>query len=76
MTTSDWTKVFKQLRVKPEKLKKYKKHNAPKARSCGKVLKKCKLCGSYRGHIDSYGLNMCRKCFRDIATKIGFRKYS
>ena len=76
MTTSDYQKVFKQLENKPAKLEKYKKHNAPKKRSCGKSIKKCSRCGRNGAHISSYGLNLCRQCFRDIATRIGFKKYS
>jgi small subunit ribosomal protein S14 len=76
MTTSSYTKMFKQLKSKPAKLAKYKKHNSPKVRSCGKNLKKCRRCGSKSGHIQRYQLKLCRKCFRDIATSIGFRKYS
>ncbi|MFT4297570.1 MAG: 30S ribosomal protein S14 [Candidatus Woesearchaeota archaeon] len=52
------------------------KHNAPKKRSCGISLKKCIRCGRIRGHVSKYGLNLCRQCFRDIATKIGFKKYN
>lgn len=76
MTVSSHKKVFKQLRVKPFKLKKFLKHNSPKKRSCGISLKKCRRCGRQGGHINKYGLNLCRQCFRDIATKIGFKKYS
>jgi len=76
MTTKSYTKVFKQLKSKPAKLAKVKKHNAPKIRSCGKALSKCRRCGSTRAHIQKYGLKLCRKCFREIATSIGFRKYS
>ena len=76
MTTSDYTKVFKQLEVKPAKLEKYKKHNAPKNRSCGKSKVKCRRCGRNGAHISAYGLNLCRQCFREIATEIGFKKYS
>ena len=76
MTTSDYRKVFKQLKVKPVKLAKYKKHNAPKKRSVGKALHKCRRCGRQGGFIQKYGLNLCRQCFRDIATKIGFKKYN
>jgi len=76
MTVSDWRKVFKQLKVKPAKLRKYIKHNAPKKRSTGITLTRCVRCGRYRGHINKYGLNLCRHCFREIATKIGFKKYS
>jgi len=75
MTTSDHKKVFKQLKAKPTKLKKFLKHNAPKKRSCGKSLKKCRRCGRMGAHIGKYGLDLCRQCFRQIATKIGFKKY-
>ncbi len=30
---------------------------------------------SIAGHVAKYGLNLCRQCFRDIASKIGFKKY-
>jgi small subunit ribosomal protein S14 len=76
MTTSNYKKVFKQLKVKQPKLTKYIKHNAPKKRSCGISLKKCIRCGRIRGHVSKYGLKLCRQCFRDIATKIGFKKYN
>ncbi|MFH0868469.1 MAG: 30S ribosomal protein S14 [Candidatus Woesearchaeota archaeon] len=52
------------------------KHNTPKKRSCGLSLKRCNRCGRIRGHISSYGLCMCRQCFRDIATHLGFKKYN
>lgn len=76
MSYSDFSKGFKQLRVKPHVLKKYIKHNSPKERTCGVSLKKCKRCGRIRGHISKYGLNLCRQCFREIATQIGFKKFS
>ncbi len=76
MTYSDYKKVLAQLKVKPAKHKKFIKHNAPKERSCGRNLKKCKRCGTYRGAISKYGLNLCRKCFREVAPKLGFKKYN
>ena len=76
MTTSDYKKVFKQLKAKPVILEKYKRLNSPKDRSCGRANKKCQRCGRMGGHIDKYGLNLCRQCFREIAQKIGFEKYS
>lgn len=76
MTASDWRKAIPQLKGKPAKLAKYKKHNAPKKRTCGEALRKCKRCGRTGGHISKYGLHLCRQCFREIATKIGFKKYS
>lgn len=76
MTTSDFRKVFTQLDNKPIKLKKFMKHNAPKKRTCGKALKKCTRCGNSRGFIGKYGLDVCRRCFREIARNLGFKKYS
>ena len=76
MTTSDYKKVFKQLKAKPAKLKKFLKFNAPKKRSCGISLRKCVRCGRTRAHISKYGLHLCRQCYRDIAIKIGFKKFS
>lgn len=76
MSYSDYKKEFKQLKAKPAKLKKYIKHNSPKERTCGISLKRCQRCGRIRGHISKYGLNLCRQCFREIASEIGFKKFS
>jgi ribosomal protein S14 len=76
MSYSNYNKTFKQLEVKPTKLAKYKKHNSPKKRTCGKAKSTCRLTGTHRGVIRKYGLNICRQAFREVATKIGFKKYS
>ena len=76
MTASDWQKVFKQLNSKPEVKAKFLKHCKPKDRKIGIAAKKCERCGRFGAHIKSYGLNLCRHCFREIATEIGFQKYS
>jgi small subunit ribosomal protein S14 len=76
MSYSDFRKVFKQLKAKPVKLQKYIKHNSPKPRKYGIATKKCKRCGRPRAHISKYGLNVCRGCFREIATSLKFKKYS
>ncbi len=76
MTYSDYRKVFKQLKVKPVKLQKYIKHNTPKPRKYGKSTKKCGRCGRPGGYISKYGLDLCRTCFREIASSLGFKKYS
>ncbi len=76
MTASDWGKVLKQLRSKPVKLAKFLKHNKPKTRKTGISVKKCERCGRFGAHIKSYGLNLCRHCFREMAVEIGFKKYS
>jgi small subunit ribosomal protein S14 len=41
----------------------------------GKGKRKCRLCGNSRGMVRSYGLGVCRRCFRDVGERIGFRKY-
>lgn len=76
MTISDWKKMFKQLKGKTVKMKKYLKHNSPKERSVGRTKKRCERCGRYDGHISKYGLNYCRCCFREVAVNIGFKKFS
>lgn len=75
MTTSDHKKLFAQLKNKPVKLKKYLKHNAPKKRTTGDMLKKCSRCGRTGAHISKYGLHLCRQCFRESAKKLGFKKF-
>lgn len=57
------------------KKKRVEKHNSSKKRKFGQSLKKCVICGSTRGHINRYGLHVCRRCFREIAEELGFRKY-
>ena len=75
MSYSNYKKAFKQLKAKPIKLAKYIKNNAPKTRKCGFSNKVCRRCGTPRGHIGKYGLSLCRCCFREVATKLGFKKY-
>jgi len=76
MTYSSHEKMFKQLKAKPFKFKKFLKHNVPKKKKTGVAQRRCVRCGRIRAHIRTYGLNLCRQCFREIATKIGFKKYS
>jgi small subunit ribosomal protein S29e len=35
----------------------------------------CRICGNARGIIHRYGLNVCRRCFREQAASMGFGKY-
>ncbi|MCA9487664.1 MAG: 30S ribosomal protein S14 [Nanoarchaeota archaeon] len=76
MTASDWKKVFKQLDSKPEVKEKFIKHCKPKDRKIGISAKKCERCGRFGAHIKTYGINLCRHCFREVAEEIGFKKYS
>jgi len=41
----------------------------------GKGKRKCRFCGNARGMIRSFGLTTCRRCFREVGERIGFRKY-
>ncbi len=41
----------------------------------GKGTRKCRRCGTHRAIIRKYGLNICRRCIREIANDLGFRKY-
>ena len=76
MTASDWRKILKQLEAKPAIKNRFLKHNKPKDRKFGIAKNVCGRCGRCGGHINSYGLNLCRQCFREIAEEIGFKKYS
>lgn len=75
MTVSSYKKMLKQLESKPVIKKRYLKHNRPKKRTFGKGIKQCEECGNTRGYIAKYGINMCRKCFRENAGKLGFKKF-
>ena len=68
--------MFKQLDAKPAVKAKYIKHCKPKDRKTGIAVRKCERCQRFGAHIKSYGLNLCRQCFREIAIEIGFQKYS
>ncbi len=41
----------------------------------GKGTRWCKRCGSFTGLIQAYNLMLCRQCFREVADKLGFKKY-
>ncbi|PIT84395.1 30S ribosomal protein S14 [Candidatus Micrarchaeota archaeon CG10_big_fil_rev_8_21_14_0_10_45_29] len=41
----------------------------------GKGKRKCRITGNAKGIIRSYGLQLSRRVFREIAENIGFRKY-
>lgn len=44
-------------------------------RKYGRGSKKCTRCGSMKGIIRKYNLMYCRRCFREVAPSIGFKKY-
>ncbi|NIA04132.1 MAG: 30S ribosomal protein S14 [Nitrospiraceae bacterium] len=76
MTASSYKKALNQLKNKSAKKIKYLKHNEPKPRKYGIDAHKCSICGRTGAHISAYGLHLCRQCFRENATKLGFQKYS
>ncbi|MCD6549673.1 30S ribosomal protein S14 [Candidatus Micrarchaeota archaeon] len=41
----------------------------------GKGEYRCRICGTTRSVITAHGLMICRRCFREVASKIGYRKY-
>ncbi|TFF98114.1 MAG: 30S ribosomal protein S14 [Promethearchaeota archaeon] len=45
-------------------------------RKFGKGSVVCRRCGTHKGVIRRYGLNLCRRCFRETASKLGFKKFS
>jgi small subunit ribosomal protein S14 len=44
-------------------------------RKYGKGSRKCVRCGSMDGIVRKYNLMYCRRCFREVAPQIGFKKY-
>ena len=50
-------------------------HNThPKQHSAG--ARHCRVCSNTHGIIRKYGLDLCRRCFREYAADIGFIKYA
>ena len=41
----------------------------------GKGKRLCRNCGNSRSQIRKYGIRVCRRCFREMAENLGFRKY-
>lgn len=75
MTAKNWNKVFNQVKNKKTKLARVKKFNKPAEKKTGRGRNKCKNCGRRGAHIRKYGLHVCRQCFRELAPKMGFKKY-
>ncbi|MGP3666979.1 MAG: 30S ribosomal protein S14 [Candidatus Bathyarchaeota archaeon] len=51
------------------------KFKPKKERKYGKGSRPCVRCGSYGPIIRRLKLNLCRQCFREVAPKLGFKKY-
>ncbi|MCX6642941.1 MAG: 30S ribosomal protein S14, partial [Candidatus Bathyarchaeota archaeon] len=43
-----------------------------KKRTTGAGTRRCIRCGNHNGLIRRYGLNICRRCFRETAASLGF----
>ncbi|KAJ5482936.1 hypothetical protein N7539_006382 [Penicillium diatomitis] len=43
-------------------------------RKYGKGSRECRVCTHRAGLIRKYGMNICRQCFREKSTDIGFNK--
>lgn len=74
MTIKSYKKLLKQINHKKAKRERFIKHSKPKERSHGIGKRKCSRCGRFGAHVNRYGLNLCRQCFRDQAKKLGFKK--
>ena len=40
-----------------------------------KQKRKCRMCGTRQAVIRKYNLLVCRRCFKEIAEKLGFKKF-
>lgn len=40
-----------------------------------KTKRRCRVCGTRQAVIRKYNLKVCRRCFKEIADKIGFKKF-
>ncbi|MEK6902643.1 MAG: 30S ribosomal protein S14 [archaeon] len=36
----------------------------------------CLNCKNNKGMVHKYGINLCRRCFKEFAPMMGFKKYS
>ncbi|PIN92540.1 30S ribosomal protein S14 [Candidatus Pacearchaeota archaeon CG_4_9_14_3_um_filter_31_7] len=68
--------MLKQIDNKPQIKQRFLKYCKPKDRKAGIAAFKCERCGRYGAHIKKYNLHLCRQCFREVAEKIGFKKYN
>lgn len=48
----------------------------PKPRKYGKGSRECIRCGTHIAVIRVLNMNICRRCFREVAPKLGFKKYN
>jgi len=48
---------------------------AEKTEKFSKRKKRCTMCGTHKGLISKYKLGICRRCFKQNAERLGFKKY-
>ncbi|HDR73400.1 MAG TPA: 30S ribosomal protein S14 [Methanoculleus sp.] len=51
-----------------------KKSDRAHAIPFGRGAHECKMCGRKQGLVRRYNIMLCRQCFREWASKIGFKK--
>ena len=47
-----------------------------KPKKYGKGSRRCQRCGTQVAVIQAHKLMLCRRCFRELASKLGFKKYN
>lgn len=47
-----------------------------KLRKFGKGSRRCRRCNTHVSVIQFHDLMLCRRCFRELAPKLGFKKYN
>jgi len=48
----------------------------PKEKKYGKGSRRCRRCGTHVAVIQAHDIFLCRRCFRELAPKLGFKKYN
>lgn len=48
--------------------------SAESTKKFGRGANKCRICGRKQGLVRKYGIYFCRQCFREWASKMGFKK--
>jgi len=51
-------------------------HTEKQAKLGAKHAPRCKMCRNHRAVIKKYNINLCRRCFKDNAERIGFTKFN
>ena len=49
--------------------------NDKTSKTMNRKPKECKMCGSQKAFVGKYNLNLCKRCFKQNAERLGFKKY-